>query len=113
MARDVIAVLDVPAIDVRRLLDGVDLIKMDVEGQEHVLLAAMREHLRERRPTLFVEVLPGTVQLRALLAELCATHGYRCYGLSRQGLVELDGRTAGHRSVDGGVRLPGRHPLRR
>jgi FkbM family methyltransferase len=90
MARDVVAVLDVPAVDVRELLDGVDLIKMDVEGQEHVLLAAMREHLRKRRPTLFVEVLAGTVQLRALLAELCAADGYRCYALSRQGLVELE-----------------------
>ena len=47
---------------------------------------------------LFVEVLPGTVQLRAVLAELCATDGYRCYALSRQGLVELDGDAAGHRS---------------
>jgi FkbM family methyltransferase len=89
MARDVVAVLDVPAIDVRRLLDGVDLIKMDVEGQEHVLLAAMRDHLRDRRPTLFVEVLAGTVRLRAELAELCATEGYRCHAMSRQGLVEL------------------------
>jgi FkbM family methyltransferase len=92
MARDVVAVHDVPAIDVRGLLDGVDLIKMDVEGQEHVLLTAMRDHLRTRRPTLFVEVLPGTVQLRALLAELCATDGYRCYALSREGLIELDSR---------------------
>ena len=38
----------------------------------------------------FVEVLAGTVQPRALLADLCATDGYRCYALSRQGLVELD-----------------------
>ena len=91
MARDVIAVLDVPAIDVRRLLDGVDLIKLDVEGQEHVLLTAMRDHLRTARPTLFVEVLAGTVQLRAVLADLCATDGYRCYALSRHGPVELDG----------------------
>jgi FkbM family methyltransferase len=90
MAREVVAVLDVPAIDVRRLLDGVDLIKMDVEGQEHLLLTAMRAHLRTRRPTLFVEVLAGTVQLRAVLADLCATDGYRCYALSRQGLVELE-----------------------
>ena len=85
------AVVDVPAVDVRRLLDGVDLIKMDVEGQEHALLAAMHDHLRTRQPTLFVEVLAGTVQLRALLAELCATDGYRCYAMSRRGLVELDG----------------------
>ncbi|MET0765913.1 MAG: FkbM family methyltransferase [Blastococcus sp.] len=89
MARDVTVLLDVPAIDVRRLLDGVDLLKLDVEGQEHVLLAACREHLRDRRPTLFVEVLPGTVQLRALLAELCTVDGYRCYAVTRQRLVEL------------------------
>jgi FkbM family methyltransferase len=89
MARNVTVVLDVPAIDVRRLLDGVDLLKLDVEGQEHVLLAACREHLRHQRPTLFVEVLPGTVQLRALLAELCTADGYRCYAVTRKQLVEL------------------------
>ena len=94
MARDP-TVVDVPAVDVRSLLDGVDLVKMDVEGQEHVLLAAMREHLGRHRPPLFVEVLPGTVQLRHLLAELCATDGYRCYAFSAAGLVELDaGRLA-------------------
>jgi FkbM family methyltransferase len=101
MARDVAAVHEVPAVDVRSLIDGVDLIKMDVEGQEHVLLGAIRDHLRERRPTLFVEVLAGTVQLRALLADLCATDGYRCYALSRQGPVELDGeRLAAARLMD-------------
>jgi FkbM family methyltransferase len=82
-------VLDVPAIDVRSLLDGVDLIKLDVEGQEHVLLGAMREQLRTHHPTLFVEVLPGTPQLRALLADLCASDGYRCFAMDRGGLVEL------------------------
>jgi FkbM family methyltransferase len=90
MAADIGSVLDVPAVDVRTLLDGVDLIKLDVEGQEHVLLGAMRAHLRATRPTLFVEVLAGTPQLRALLTELCATLGYRCYALSREGPVELD-----------------------
>jgi FkbM family methyltransferase len=89
MARDVVDVVDVPAIDVRSLVEGVDLIKLDVEGQEHALLAAAREHLRDRRPTLFVEVLPGTERLRALLADLCATDGYRCYALTRRGPVEL------------------------
>jgi hypothetical protein len=34
-------------------------------------------------------VLPGTVQLRALLAELCTADGYRCYAATRQGLVVL------------------------
>ncbi|MGY1617304.1 FkbM family methyltransferase [Geodermatophilus sp. SYSU D00691] len=89
MARDVAAEYAVPAIDVRRLLDGVDLVKMDVEGQEHVLLDAMREHLHDRRPTLVVEVLPGTARLRALLAELCTVAGYRCYAVTPRQLVEL------------------------
>jgi FkbM family methyltransferase len=89
MARDVARVHRVPAVDVRDLLDGVDLIKMDVEGQEHVLLGAMRSHLRDQRPTLFVEVLPGTGRLRALLADLCTTDGYRCHAVTPGGLVEL------------------------
>ena len=89
MTRNVTGVHEVPAIDVRRLLDGVDLIKMDVEGQEHVLLGAMRPYLRDRRPTLFVEVLPGTSKLRALLAELCSDDGYRCYAVTPRRMVEL------------------------
>ena len=101
MAQGVRTVHVVPAIDVRALVDGVDLIKMDVEGQEHVLLTAIRAHLRTRRPTLFVEVLAGTVQLRTVLADLCATDGYRCYALSRRGPVELEpGRLATVRLMD-------------
>jgi FkbM family methyltransferase len=90
MARGVATVIDVPAVDVRRLLDGVDLVKLDVEGQEHVLLAACREQLRERRPALFVEVLPGTAKLRALLADLCLRDGYRCYAATRERLIEVE-----------------------
>jgi FkbM family methyltransferase len=82
-------VVDVPAVDVRSLLDGVDLIKLDVEGQEHVLLGAMGPYLREHHPTLFVEVLPGTTQLRALLADLCTTDGYRCFAFGPDGPVAL------------------------
>jgi FkbM family methyltransferase len=101
LARGSAPVAEVPAIDVRRLLDGVDLLKLDVEGQEYALLEAAREHLREHRPTLFVEVLPGTARLRALLAELCRSDGYRCYALSRQGPVELDaGQLATVRLMD-------------
>ena len=90
MARDVTVALDVPAVDVRSLLDGVDLLKLDVEGQEHALLAAARGHLRAQRPTVFVEVLPGTTRLRALLADLCTVDGYRCYVPTRERLVRLD-----------------------
>jgi FkbM family methyltransferase len=90
MTRDVASAIEVPAIDVRELLDGADLVKLDVEGQEHALLAAGLDLLRERRPTLVVEVLPGTARLRALLAELCVQDGYRCYAPTRKRLVELE-----------------------
>ena len=90
MTRGVTTALDVPAHDVRELLRGADLVKLDVEGQEHALLAAGLDLLREHRPTLVVEVLPGTARLRALLAELCLRDGYRCYAPTRDRLVELD-----------------------
>jgi FkbM family methyltransferase len=89
MARSVRDIIDVPAVDVRRLVEGTDLIKLDVEGQEHALLAASRDYLSEQRPTLFVEVLAGTARLRALLAGLCSDDGYRCYAVTRAELVEL------------------------
>ncbi len=98
MARDVTTELDVPAVGIGSLVDGVDLVKLDVEGQEHSLLAAARDHLRAARPTIFVEVLPGTVRLRSLLADLCTQDGYRCYVPSSQRLVQLDpARLAGVR----------------
>jgi FkbM family methyltransferase len=90
MARDVSTAFQAPAIDVRELLAGADLVKLDVEGQEHALLAAGLDLLRERRPTLVVEVLPGTVRLRALLADLCRRDGYRCFATTPERLVELE-----------------------
>jgi FkbM family methyltransferase len=90
MRRHVSRTISVAAVDVRSLLGGVDLLKLDVEGQEHRLLAASLPHLRTHRPTVFVEVLPETARLRRLLADLCRNHGYRCY-LPRAGsLVELE-----------------------
>jgi FkbM family methyltransferase len=90
MTREATTAFDVPAIDVRALLDGADLVKLDVEGQEHALLAAGLDLLRDRRPTVVVEVLPGTARLRALLADLCRQDGYRCFAPTRDRLVELD-----------------------
>jgi FkbM family methyltransferase len=89
MGQERVVAIDVPAVDVRSLLDGVDLLKLDVEGQEHALLAAARPHLRARHPTVFVEVLPGTRRLRSLLAELCEQDGYRCYAATKTRLVPL------------------------
>jgi FkbM family methyltransferase len=90
MSRRVRQTISVPAVDVRPLLSGIDLLKLDVEGQEHALLAAGREQLRAGRPTVFVEVLPGTARLRRLLAELCRDDGFHCYVPHAGSLVRLE-----------------------
>jgi FkbM family methyltransferase len=90
MSRHVTQTVSVPTVDVRSLLSGVDLLKLDVEGQEHALLAASREHLRTAKPTVFVEVLPGTARLRGLLAELCRDDGFHCYVPRADALVRLE-----------------------
>lgn len=81
--------LTVPTVDVRPLLHGVDLLKLDVEGQEHTLLRAGWQQLRESRPAIIVEVLPGTAQLRGVLRELCERLGYRCYVPTPHRLIPL------------------------
>jgi FkbM family methyltransferase len=89
MAGRAATAIEVPAVDVRSLLDGVDLLKIDAEGQEHALLEAAWPQLRTFRPALLVEVLPGTRRLRDLLARLCTELGYRCYVPQGSHLVPL------------------------
>jgi FkbM family methyltransferase len=90
MSRHVARTIPVSAVDVRSLLSGVDLLKLDVEGQEHALLTASRQHLRTRRPTVFVEVLPGTPKLRRLIVDLCHDDGFHCYVPRAGSLVRLE-----------------------
>ena len=45
--------------------------------------------MRVRRPTVFVEVLPESPKLRALLVELCRDVGYRCYAATPDRLISL------------------------
>jgi len=81
--------LRVPTVAIAELLPKVDLIKLDVEGQEHHLLTAAWEHLAAHHPTIVVEVLPGTPRLRRLLTRVCTELGYRCYAPTEQGLIPV------------------------
>jgi len=90
MAQEIGATIEVAAVDVRTLVSGADLIKLDVEGQEHLLLGAIVDVLAERRPHVVVEMLTGTPKLRALLSDLCVGVGYHCYVPVETGLVELE-----------------------
>lgn len=71
-----ITVQGVPMAD---LIPGVDLLKIDVEGQEYSLLSSVYDQLVEQRPTMFLEVLDGTTRLRSLISDLCSALPYRCF----------------------------------
>jgi FkbM family methyltransferase len=68
-------------------LSEVDLIKIDVEGFEHLVLGGAHELLRKQRPLVVCECLPGahTAEMDALLASA----GYRIYRLEDGGVVPL------------------------
>jgi FkbM family methyltransferase len=89
MTRGPTRALRISTVEIAELLPGVDLIKLDVEGQEHQLLAAAWDHLAAHHPAIVVEVLPGTPRLRQLLARLCDELGYRCYAPTERGLVPV------------------------
>jgi len=81
--------ISVPAVPFTQLVRGVDLLKLDVEGQEHELLEAGMEQLRSQLPTIFLEILRNTPRLRALVAGLCRTAEYSCYVPTTEALVQL------------------------
>jgi FkbM family methyltransferase len=81
--------LPVPAVELRDLMAGVDLFKLDVEGQEYDLLSSIAGELRAARPTIFLEVLDGTPNLRSFVADLCRTAGYGCYIPTLERLVPV------------------------
>jgi FkbM family methyltransferase len=70
--------LQVRAVSAPDLFSGVDLIKLDIEGHEHRVLSGALSRITESRPTIFVEVLPDTPDLRGLLVQLCRDSGYAC-----------------------------------
>lgn len=82
-------VVRVEPVEFRSLMSGTDLLKLDVEGLEHDLLHSIRDVLRSRRPTLFLEVLDATPKLRSLVADLCGQGGYDCFVPTVDGLVPL------------------------
>jgi FkbM family methyltransferase len=81
--------IQVVSVPVTTLMGGVDLLKLDVEGQEHELLQALVPHLVESRPTICVELLLGTPKLRGLLIHICELVGYTILIPGRSRLREL------------------------
>lgn len=68
----------------------VDLLKIDVEGLEHRLLADLLPVLAESRPTILVEVLDRAGDLRAWIATELLPLGYRAHAPEPGRLRPLD-----------------------
>ena len=80
----------VPTVPISSVVTSdTDLIKMDVEGQEHTLLSAVLGQLKETRPPIFLELLNDTSDLRTLIIDELMPHGYRCLVPTAQTLVPL------------------------
>lgn len=60
----------VPTKPMSELVDGVDLVKLDIEGYEANVLESVRAWLLSQRPTIVVEVLKEAPRLRKLICEL-------------------------------------------
>lgn len=85
----------VDTIDVRSVAADVDLLKIDVEGMEFEILAALRPLIETRKPVLIVELLDSTPKLHGFLQELCLALDYLFYIPSSRGLQQEDPRRIG------------------
>jgi FkbM family methyltransferase len=86
-ARDVVRV---PLIDVRELIDGVDLIKMDIEGAEHLVLGVLHDYVRAHQPTIVLELRANTPALRAIVGQFCDACGYQVLALAPNGIAPIE-----------------------
>jgi FkbM family methyltransferase len=76
------ATYDVPVIAIGDLVDGVGLIKLDVEGYEFEILNPIRDYVLRERPTIFVEVLMRAKKLQGFIADLARCGAYRIYAVN-------------------------------
>ncbi|QKW36318.1 FkbM family methyltransferase [Actinomadura sp. NAK00032] len=66
----------VPTRPMSQLVDGVDLLKLDIEGYEATVLESVLPWLLSERPTIVVEVLRDVPRLRKLIVQLREEAGY-------------------------------------
>jgi FkbM family methyltransferase len=62
--------VDVPVVSMVDLVDGVDLMKLDIEGLEAETLGSVLPWIVEQRPTIVLEVRPRARRLRPVIRDL-------------------------------------------
>jgi FkbM family methyltransferase len=85
---------------------GPDVVKVDVEGAEILVLKGMLGLLRERKPTLFMEVHPNTIQgfgaTSQDLVRIITECGYELYAIENRddrGYLTRVGDTVAHNTM--------------
>jgi FkbM family methyltransferase len=73
--------IEVPTVRIGELVNGIDLLKLDIEGLELEVLSAVRPWLIATQPTLVVEVLESAVGLQKFLHALLCETRYDCYAI--------------------------------
>lgn len=74
--------VEVPTVPIGDLIDGVDLLKLDIEGLETEVLGAIRPWIAETAPTIVVEARDDAPSVRAFLHDLLSEVHYDCYAVS-------------------------------
>lgn len=76
----------VQAVFIGDVIEGADLLKLDIEGQEAVVLEAVFDQLVEQTPTIFVEVrLADVPHLRRVILDL-VDGGYLAFAIGARSL---------------------------
>lgn len=80
----------VETIAARELFAGVDLVRLDIEGQEHAVLGSVLDTLSANEPLVLVEVRRRTPKLRELLGRLATHSGWRVHALAPEGCPAIE-----------------------
>ncbi len=83
------AVIEIEMVRVDDVVESAQVVKIDVEGAEHLVLAGMTRLLATSKPVVFIEVLPEA--RNDLCQEILADAGYRFFHLVPSGEVERPG----------------------
>ncbi|MDQ6925061.1 MAG: FkbM family methyltransferase [Candidatus Eremiobacteraeota bacterium] len=80
----------VDVVEARTLVGQVELIKMDIEGQELAVLRSIEDLLAAQTPTIFLELRRGSQELRDYVPSLCRRCGYRAFAIQGPRLHAVD-----------------------
>jgi FkbM family methyltransferase len=81
--------IGVPVVQAREFFENVDLVKLDIEGQELDVLQSVDDLVLRNRPTMFIEALWHNYPLHDYLVSLARRAGYRILAVGPKDLREV------------------------